>query len=197
MLYPALSLRSQGRPGRPLSLYLSLSISQPPLFLAVALSIARMCCTQYYRRPPARQARQTSLSLSLSISISQPPLFLAVALSIARMCCTQYYRRPPARPARQTSISISQPPLFLAVALSIARMCCTQYYRRPPARQARQTSLSLSLSIYLYLTATTVSGCSIEYRKDVLYPVLQAAARKAGQADLYLSLSHSHHCFWL
>ena len=130
----------------------------------------------------ARKAGQADLYLS----ISQPPLFLAVALSIARMCCTQYYRRRPARLARQTSLSISQPPLFLAVALSIARMCCTQYYRRPPARQARLTSIC-SLS----LTATIVSGCSIEYRKDVLYPVLQAAARKAGQADLYLSLSIS------
>lgn len=30
--------------------------------------------------------------------------------------------------------------------------------------------------------------CSIEYRKDVLYPTLQAAARKAGQADIYTGM---------
>ena len=35
------------------------------------------------------------------------------------------------------------------------------------------------------VTAAVLSACSIEYRKDVLYPVLQAVARKAGQADLY------------
>ena len=29
---------------------------------------------------------------------------------------------------------------------------------------------------------------SCEYRKDVLYPVLQAAARKAGQGDFYMGL---------
>ena len=102
VLYPVLqaAARKAGQADLYLSLYLSLSIYLTPLFLAVALSIARMCCTQYYRRPPARLARLTS------ISISQPPLFLAIALSIARMCCTQYYRRPPASQARQTSLSL-------------------------------------------------------------------------------------------